>query len=172
MKLNLLEKKLGKKIKRNAKILGIDTASRTGWCLLTTDNDMLYKDYGFVKIDTKNRYFKYNEIISIFSNIIKPEYTVIVEDTFYRFNPKMFRLISRIGAVAYTLAHLRGCEVSYLMATSARKGLGFKGNAKKADIHIAYKKLLDSNIKDEDIIDAEVLAMNGLIIPETEGSLI
>lgn len=164
MKINILEKKLKIKILKNKIVLGIDTASRTGWCLLTTNNETLYKDMGFINIKTKNKYFKYNEIIDIFSNLIKPEYDIIIEDTFFRFNPAMFRMISRIGAIAYTIAHLKGCKnVEYMPAVTARKNLGLPSNKKKKEVHEAFIKIMKSKVTDEDIIDAEILALNGLV---------
>ena len=119
---------------------------------------------GFFSVKTKNRYFKYNEIIDIFSNVIKPEYDVIIEDTFFRFNPAMFRMISRIGAIAYTIAHLRGCpSVEYMPAVTARKNLGLPSNKKKIEVHKAFIEMMKEKITDEDIIDAEILALNGLV---------
>jgi len=166
IKITDLEKKLNIRIKKNAKVLGLDTATRTGWCLLITDNNIINKEYGFISVKTKdkNKYFQYNEIIDLFNNVIKKEYEVIIEDTFFRFNPSVFRLISRIGAIAYTLAHLKGCSVKYILATSARKNLGFLGNMKKKDFHIAFLNKSELDLADDiDIIDAYVLALNGLL---------
>ncbi len=163
MKIKTIEKKLNIKIKKNVKVLGIDTASRTGWCILTTSDTHIKKEVGFIKVSSKNRYFKYNELVELFYNIIKPGYHVVIEDTFFRFNPAMFKMISRIGAIAYTIAHLKGCDVEYLMATSARKRLGLPSNKKKKEVHEAFIKLIKTKVTDEDIIDAEILALNGLI---------
>ena len=163
MKIELIEQRLGKPIKRNVEVLGIDTASRTGWCLLKTTKKELTIDYGVVHINTKDTYFKYNEIIKVFFEIIKPEHNVVVEDTFFRFNPAMFRLISRIGAIAYTLAHLKGCNVQYLYATTARKNLGLKGNGKKQEVQAEFKKKIELEIEDNDVVDAIILAFNGAL---------
>jgi Holliday junction resolvasome RuvABC endonuclease subunit len=158
-----VEKKLGKTLKRNHKVLGLDTASKTGWCLLTTTKKELTVEYGFIKVNTTDKYFKYNEIIKFFQELIQPDYQVVIEDTFFRFNPAMFRLISRIGAIAYTLAHLKGCKAEYIFATTARSRIGLKGNAKKAIIQEEFKKMLGlEELKDEDIIDSYILAYNGL----------
>lgn len=163
-KISKLEKILGRKIKKNYKCLGIDTASRTGWALITTKAQYIIIDTGFIDIDTKNRYFKFNIIIDFFNRLIQPEWAVIVEDTFYRFNPKMYRLISRIGAVAYAVAYLRGCRAEYRPASSARKNLGIKGNCKKKEVSIYLKDLLGIEVKDDDIGDAIVLALNGILV--------
>jgi len=162
-----LEKSLHKKLKRDTVVLGIDTASTTGWAILSTEKNLLYIDYGVIKINTKDRYFKYNEIINIFSNLIKEEYDVIVEDTFFRFNPKMYRMISRIGAIAYTIAYLRGCNVKYIGPSTARKNLGIKGNAKKIDAHAHFHSMTGLNFVNADVTDALILSFNGLLVEET-----
>jgi Holliday junction resolvasome RuvABC endonuclease subunit len=162
MQIKDFEHKLGFKLKRNVSVLGLDTASKTGWCLLKTTNKKIKIDYGFIKVDTKNIDFKYKEIIKLFNEIIKSEYKVVIEDTFFRFNPAMFRLISRIGGIAYTLAYLKGCDVNYIFATTARSKIGLKGNAKKEQIQEEFKKKLNFTLEDEDIIDAMILALVGL----------
>jgi len=161
-----VEKSFDIKLKRNTKVLGIDTASTTGWAIITTEDELLYLDYGVIKVDTKDKYFKYNEIIDIFSNLIKEEYDVIVEDTFFRFNPAMYRMISRIGAIAYTLAHLRGCNVKYVGPSTARKHLGIKGNAKKVDAHKQFHDKIKLEFINNDVTDAMILAFNGLLMEE------
>jgi len=163
MKVSNLEDILKCEIDRKVLSFGLDTASKTGWCLLKTVGEDIVASYGFININTPDAYFLYNEVIDCFGEIIKPEYKVIVEDTFFRFNPKMFRLISRIGAIAYTMAHLKGCEVKYLLATSARKKLGFKGNLKKKIFHQEFKEKLNLDITNEDILDAYALSLCGLI---------
>jgi Holliday junction resolvasome RuvABC endonuclease subunit len=154
-------------LEKNKIILGIDTASRTGWCIAKSNSKNIEFNYGFIHIDTKNDYFKYNEIIKVFDSIIKPEYDVIIEDTFFRFNPKMFRLISRIGAIAYTLAHIKGCKAEFIAPSPARKNIGFKGNVKKAIFQKAFLDKIKFELTDIDIIDALVLSLNGLIKKET-----
>jgi hypothetical protein len=161
MKIKELEYKLQKPLKKNIKVLGLDTASRTGWCLLTLGRTKAKLDYGFIDIKMKDKYLRYNEIIDTFNEIIKEGYKVIVENTFFRFNPKMFCYISRIGAIAYTLSYLKGCSPEYELATSARKKLGFKGNLKKKIFHEQFLERLQLDLEDEDIIDALVLSIVG-----------
>lgn len=163
MKIEKLEQQLGRPIKRNIAVLGLDTASRTGYCILKTTKKELTLDYGIIHINTKDNYFKYNEIIKIFQDLIKPEYKVIIEDTFFRFNPAMFRLISRIGAIAYTLAHLKGCSTEYIFATTARKKIGLKGNGKKSEVQTEFLLRTNLKIQDNDVIDAVILAFVGAL---------
>lgn len=157
------EKKIGKVLKKNCFVLGLDTATKTGWTVLKTTKKKIYFTHGTFKVDTKDTNFKYNEIIDIFQKLIQPKQQVVIEDTFYRFNPAMFRMISRIGAIAYTIAHLKGCEVSYIFATTARKNLGLKGNGKKEEVQAEFLRMTNIKEIDNDIIDSIILALNGAL---------
>jgi len=157
------EKKIGRPLKRNITVLGLDTASKSGFCVLKLTKKKLTYKLGTFKVDTKDTNFRYNGIIDFFQELIKPEYKVVIEDTFFRFNPRMYCMISRIGAIAYTLAHLKGCEVDYLYCTSARKSLGLKGNGKKADVQADFKRMIGIEIEDNDACDAMILAISGAL---------
>lgn len=174
IKTKKIEKIFNKKVIPFITVLGLDTATRTGWCRITTDPDYVNMDYAIIHIDTTDRYFKYNEIIQMFSNLVRTKERVIIEDTYLKIfkiknrtimssNPKTFRLISRIGAIAYTLAYLNKCNVEFLMASTARKNLGFKGNQKKKLFHKEFLKKLNIKVEDEDIVDAITLALNGIL---------
>lgn len=163
MKLSTLEKDLQIPIKKNYKVIGLDTATRTGWCIITTKNKTIDLNFGYINIKVKDEYLRFNEIISIFDNLITKDLDkVIVEDTFFRFNPKMFRLISRIGGVAYTIAQMRNCNPEFLPPSTSRARLGFKGNSKKEDFQKEFLKRSKFKLDDIDIIDAIVLALNGI----------
>ena len=62
-----------------------------------------------------------------------------------------------------------GVKIKYFVsAAQARKALGFKGNAKKTIIHEQFKlKLPVLDIDDEDIIDAIILALVGVLKRDT-----
>jgi Holliday junction resolvasome RuvABC endonuclease subunit len=168
LSLKTLEKRIGK-IKKNVQILGVDTASRTGWCLIKTDSKDVTFDFGVFHIDSKDVTFKFNKIIETFDNIIKPEYKVILEDTFLGMkfmNPYMFKYLSKLGGLLYAVCKYKKVEdVSFLMACSARKTVGIKGNCKKAEVHKFVNRILGVNIEDEDVSDAVVLALNGVKVP-------
>jgi Holliday junction resolvasome RuvABC endonuclease subunit len=170
LKIKDIEKKVFFKVKKNYKTAGFDTASRTGWAKVITDDENLYLDYGFVEIKSSDVEFKYNEIIPIFNDLIEKDYEVVVEDTFLKYfkpgvaNVKGFKLITRIGAIAYTLAKLKGCKASFCMATEARHKIEVKGNAKKVEVMKSLKNMFDINIDDNDIADAIVLALGAVLV--------
>ena len=164
IKIQNLEKKLGKLIKRNITVLGIDTASRTGWVKITV-NSKVKIDYGFIDITSKDRYFKFNQMIEIFPDLIKGCDKVIIEDVYLKFNVMIHAMLSRIGMIVYVLAHQLGIkEKEFMWASTARKNLGLKGNAKKEEMHKEFKEKYNINIEDEDIMDALILAMNGILL--------
>jgi len=168
LKIKELEKRLNKSIKHNVKCLGVDTASKTGWALITTDNSEVMIDYGTLNIKSSNNYHKYNYLIKFFDNLIynnlNKNSIIVIEDTFFHFNPKMFAFISRIGMIVYTIAEICNIKNKYFItAAQARKNLGFKGTAKKEEIHRQFRNSLYINIKDKDVVDAIILALNGII---------
>lgn len=168
LKIKNIETKLNKKLKKNHITLGIDTASRTGWAIAKTFDDNLIIDYGILDIKSKDKYFKYNQIIDFFDRLIwndlNKDSTIIIEDTFYHFNPKMFAFISRIGMIVYTIAELLGIKNKiFITASQARKKLGFKGTLKKEQLHNEFRKRFDIKLIDKDVIDAIILALVGAI---------
>lgn len=158
-----IEKAFGKKVIPCIICCGIDTASRTGWCKTTTSSKKVIFDYGFVDVKSTNKYFKYNRYIDIFTNLVSAD-KIIIEEAFYGVNAKTFQMLSRLGAFAYAAAYKNKVkDISFILATSARKYLGFKGNAKKQIIHQEFKELLKLEIEDEDIIDAIILSLVGIL---------
>lgn len=159
-----LEKQLGKLVKQNTTVLGFDTASRSGWCKIVTTDKEVKLDYGFIDIDSKDRNFKFNQMIEIFPNLIKGCDKVVIEDVFLKFNVMVHSFLSRIGMIVYVISHQLGIkEKDFIWATTARKNIGLKGNAKKEEIHKEFTEKFDIKINDPDIMDAIVLALNGVI---------
>lgn len=159
-----IEKALNIKIIPFLTCMGVDTASRTGWCRLSTDPDNIRLDYGFISIKTPDKYFKYNQYIEIFKDMLLESDILIIEESFYGRNVKVFQMLSRLGGFVYALAHLNGVkEKRFLLATSARKNIGLKGNLKKEIIQKIFCEKIDLEIEDNDIIDSIILALNGVI---------
>jgi Holliday junction resolvasome RuvABC endonuclease subunit len=158
-----IEKALGIKVNPFLRCLGVDTASRTGWCMVLTNPDSVQIDYGFIDIKSKDRYFLFNELIRIFSELVKNQDIIIIEDVFLKFNVNTHSFLARIGMIVYVLAQLNGIkEKRFMWATTARKNLGLKATAKKAIIQQDFTKKLKMQLEDEDIIDAIILALNGV----------
>ena len=160
-----IEKIFKRKVIPFVSVIGVDTASRTGWCKIYTKPDYVTFNYAFIDIKAKNKYYKYNQYIDIFSGLLNQKVdAVIIEETFYGKNVKTFQLLSRLGGLVYAVAHRLGIKDKYFMlATSASKNLGFKGNLKKEIIHKQFIKKLSLKLDDKDIIDAMILALTGIL---------
>ena len=167
-----LEKEFGLIVEHNVVCMGFDTASRTGWCKASTgpeSQDYVEFEYGWIQVKTTDKYFKYNKYIEACSSLIRKEYRVVVEETFFGTNAKTFQLLSRLGGFVYAVAHKHGVgEKWFALATRARKYLGIKGNMKKELVQKELIKRLDLKIKDEDIIDAIILSLNGILLEKVE----
>lgn len=104
------------------------------------------------------------QYIEIFDKIISKNDDLVIEETFCGINIKTFQLLSRLGGFVYTVAHLKGVQnKKFILATTARKYLGFKGNSKKKDIQKEFCSQLNIKLDDEDVIDAIILALNGIL---------
>lgn len=158
-------------VKRNRTSVGVDTASRTGLCLAkTTDKDVIL-DYSFLEMTSKNKYHKYNTLIDHMEKFFEDTEdidVVVVEETFFSRNAKVFQFLSRIGGMVYTVAHIIGIkEKVFYSATESRKRLGLPCNKKKEVVHAAFHDMIPKvKIEDIDIIDAIILALNGLVEPK------
>jgi len=163
----VLEKAFNRPVKKHVVCLGVDTASRTGWCKVKTNDTESVFDYGVIAVDSTSTYYKYNQFIEIFNKIIEQDNVVVIEESYCGINIKTFQLLSRLGAYVYAIAFFKGVkDKRFTLATTARKFLGFKGNLNKKKIHKEFKQRLSLDliyIDDEDVIDAFILALNGIL---------
>lgn len=167
IKISKLEKLLNRNIVRNTNIIAFDTASRTGWCRIKTSNTSIEIDYGFIEFKTDQLLRKYNCFVEFFDNMITKTFDrVIIEETYYSRNAKVFQFLSRLGGMIYSVARLKGIQPSFLSAVSARKNLGLKCIAKKAVVHNEFREKFQTDIIDIDVIDAIVLGINGILASE------
>lgn len=161
-----IEKIFGRKTIPFISVLGVDTASRTGWCRATTDPENILLEYGFIDVKTPERHQKYDQYLNAFGSLIHDEDIVIIEESFYGKNVKTFQLLSRLGAFIYALAYLKGIkDKQFMLATTARRILGFKGNLKKEIIQQQFSEKVHLTTDDNDIIDAIILAFCGILEP-------
>jgi len=166
-----IENSLGVCFSRNAKVLGLDTASKTGYCVARTDGHKLVIEVGFIDIDvskikdkTERNTVRYDAIYKYLKDIIKSEYLVVIEDVFYSCNPYTLILLARIGAIAYCVCKFKKVKnVIWKTAVQARKALGLPCNKKKVIVQQEFSEKTGIELSNEDEIDAIILALNGLI---------
>jgi len=161
-----LEKLFKKRLEVGITCLGIDTASRSGWCSIKTTEKECIFDYGYIDIEVTDRNFKFSQYTKIFNGMPYHD-KVVIEDTFYSRNVRVFSLLSRIGAIAYAVFYLKNAkELKWLTAVQARKYLGLKSNVKKHIVQAEFKEKTGITIIDNDIVDAVILALCGVLNEE------
>lgn len=159
-----LEKRLGMRLLENCKSVGIDTASRTGWAYIESKNGETIIDFGFININSKDKYFKFDRLIESFDDLIKHwNCNVIIEDTFFSRNANTLKVLSRIGMIVYVLCKIHKHDAKFILPSVARSSLKFNGTAKKEIVHKQVEEKLKLNVEDVDIVDAIILALCGQI---------
>jgi Holliday junction resolvasome RuvABC endonuclease subunit len=165
-----IESKLPYIIKTNYCSVGVDTASRTGLCVAKTTDTEIVLEYSFLDMKSTNKYHKYNTLIAHMDTYLKGKKAdiLVVEETFFGTNAKVFQFLSRIGGMVYTVGHLLDIkEKMFITAVQSRKALELPCNKKKEVVHEAFHILFpEVKITDIDIIDAVILAINGLLLPK------
>ena len=157
-------------IKKDYSSIGVDTASRTGLCWARSDKKNIVLDYSFLDMKSKNKYHKYITLINHMSDFLdgKQVDVIVVEETFFSRNAKVFQFLSRIGGMVYTVAHMLGVkEKLFISAVQSRKALNLPCNKKKEVVHAAFHEAIPNiKIEDIDIIDGIILSLNGFIEPK------
>lgn len=164
-----LQKKLGVKFKGGYSC-GVDTASKTGWCIIRPDMKYLLLEYGVLNLSSiMNHKIKYQMIHDFFNKLFAENKfdNIIIEDTFLGRNVKALAFMSRIGGIVYSNALRHNQFVGdFLLAIRARKKLGLRSNVKKAEVHKEFREKTGLEVEDEDAVDAIILALCGLLVEE------
>ena len=165
IKISELEKIFGKQVKRNYRVIGLDVASRTGWCKITTTDKVAKFDFGFIDVKSKDQ-VRFNDYIDIFNHLLVDVQTVVIEDTYMGFNVQVFKLLTRLGAFVYCLCELKCIKDKYFITPSAsRTYLGLDSKAKKEVVQEQFhqkmprfKKVIENNE-----VDGIILALVGIM---------
>lgn len=167
-----LEKRFQIALKRNVTVLGLDTASKSGYCIAKTDEKKLILEIGFINIDVskiEDKYarneFRYNAFYDAIDSLIASKFnTVVIEDVFFGRNILSLILLSRIGAIAYTVCKVKKIRnIIWKSAVQARKLLGLPCNKKKDVVQKFFCKKMGIKLTNEDEIDSIILAIVGLL---------
>src|SRR3972149_6292645 len=167
-----IEKRFNINLKRNYQSLGLDTATKTGYCIAKTDSNKLVLEVGFINVDVskiEDKYarngLRYNVICEAFNSLIASKFeTIIIEDVYYSCNPLTLILLARIGAIAFTICKIKNIKnIIWKSAVQARKLLGLPCNKKKEVVQKMFSKKLGIKLTNEDEIDAIILAIVGLL---------
>lgn len=168
-----LEEVLGIQIKRNCKSLGIDSASKLGWAITETDDTNVYIRCGSIdakSIPTHKRYIKF---IEFFNELIDDSFDkLIIEDCHLKYfgrkpQVNVLKVLSRVGMIPLVIGRLKGIsklsQIGWIRPNVARATLGLNGTAKKSKVHAQFWQKTGIELEDEDMVDAIILAINGLM---------
>ena len=178
IKINQIEKRIGKKLKNKSIAIGFDIAKRlTGIAVLRTHRSTLE----IVKLHKINNqkgdliesmeYFigELNNFISGL-NLGKNNKIFVIEDCWFGQNVTTLKVLARFSALTWReLKHIPD-HIYFILPTTSRSKVGFKkdkNDKRKAKVQVLnyVNKLfgLDLKQKDMDLSDGIILALSGLI---------
>lgn len=186
LKIKSLEKKLGFKLKRNAYVIGVDTASITGLCIMETNNQSIKVNTSTFKLPVVKktdelsdkiveklefmlraiRDFKKNE----FANKKASNTILVLENSFMGVNVVTFGILRMLCGLIFAELFDNFETIKIIFPMSARKNVGFKSQLKKGVKREEKKKeiinwvnnIFGSNLENDNETDAIILALNGL----------
>jgi hypothetical protein len=168
-KINVIEKKLGFKLKRNTMVLGVDTASITGLVILETDNKSLKVKTSIFKLPTVKktdelsdkfveklefmlrsiRDFKKNEFGKKKAN----KTVLVLENSFMGCNVVTFGLLRMLCGIIFAELFDNFEEIKIIFPMSARKEIGFKSEIKRVKGATNKEKIQSRKNKKQELID-------------------
>lgn len=174
---------VGNPIKKNTLCLGIDVAEiKTGLCLLRTDDKKLYIE-GLYVLNAKRKkealhemVDKYvHEAVNIREQVNKDSKSgpksriLIIEDCWFGKSVWTLKILAKFAVVVYLVFKKWATATpDPIQPVTARKLVGFKKDKTDSDtvkeqVHNYLVDELDVEIDDEDLADAFVLALAGLV---------
>lgn len=172
IKIKELEKILDCEIKKRTNCIGLDTAQRTGICFLKTTDDYVHIDWMFIEFkEVGDRKQIYKTMINTFENLFEKQDFATIEEVFVGFNRAGSVELARYGSYAisacvrknidYELISAVSCRAKFGIKTTKKAGYG-KGKSKLA-VSDWIKNNLGLELDDEDISDAIILGLCGII---------
>lgn len=166
IKIKDLEKKLNKKIKKNIKVIGLDTAKKTGVCFISTTRENINIDWCKLEFNYKTQEemlkLMYKEFEQLFSN----EDLAIVEEVFVGFSREGSLHLAKMGTLAIAQCINKKIDFKLILAKSARAKFfkldskKWKGKTKQAVGN--YLETIEIKTKDEDVNDSIILGLCGI----------
>lgn len=168
LKISDIEFRLNKKIKRNYSVVGFDTSSKAGVCFAKTDDTYIHLDWTTLTFETSDQRKMYAQMFQEFGQLITSENLVIIEEVFVSFNPKVALFLARMGTLVLANCLIKNIPFEFLSAISARSKLGIntrKAPKGKSKEYVAQwlKENLNFDIEQNDIADALILCLNGIV---------
>ena len=179
IKLATVQAELEKDLPINKIVLGVDVSMHnTGLAVIRTTEDYLILDilHNIIvpkKVDLLTGVDLFLSQISEFKQIIAQKYKLdkmIIEDCFFLQNVKVVKTLARFGILIYDKMRDITTKTEFMLPTRARNLTNFKKSSKeikgtklKKEIVAYVNNTLDINIKDDNLSDAIILALAGLV---------
>lgn len=163
-----VENKLGKKLKRNFKSIGLDLATKSGIGFASTDDISITLDWTVLYFDSSNKRDLYKFAYEEFGKIITDEDVVTIEDIFVGGNRQVALFLARLSALALAQAISKGKHYEIISAISSRSRVGIntkkipKGESKDY-IGKWMEDILGCEIDENNAVDGILLSLVGLI---------
>lgn len=168
LKITELEAQLGKKIKRNFSVVGVDTAKITGLGFITTTDKDIDINWSIVSFDANTIQELYKQMYEEFGKFLDNSVNlVVVEDVFMGINPNVTIKLARFGGLAIAHAINNNVPFETIGPTSARSKLfkldtkKYKGKPKEAVAN--YLQSIGIKIDENNAADGVILALLGII---------
>lgn len=180
-----LEKNLGFKLKKNTFVVGLDTATKTGIAMIDVTSKKIEIEVDLMTIpaikDSEDKSDEYQQKLALLLKwvrefkkriIAKPKNKriLILENSYLGFNAWTYGFLKMFGGLIYAELYDYFEDIRLIFPTSARKQAGFKSllpkgtksKDKKQEIMTWVSKMVESEIEDDNIADAIMLAIAGL----------
>lgn len=161
-----LEKKLNKKIKKNLKVIGLDTAKITGVCFITTNSKTLSIDWCKLEFNYNNQKEMLKSMFREFGQLFDNEDLAIIEEVFVGFSRTGSIHLAKMGTLAIAQCLNKKIDFELILAKSARAKFfvldskKYKGRTKEAVGE--YLETIGIKTNDNDVNDAIILALCGI----------
>ena len=169
-------------LKFNSTVIGFDVAEHaTGIAIIATTNDyLILKSVHKITVPKKIVELEaidlFTDQLDDFKRTVNQTYKfdkTVIENCYVRFNPQTAIWLARFGIIVYDRFKHISKNSELILPNAARKNINFKKSSKeikgiklKKEIIAYINNALQTEIKDNDIADACVLALSGLVIKE------
>lgn len=186
--LSKLEKNLGFKLQHNIYCVGVDTASTTGVCFLTIDDKTATFEWELFKLpslprkiaDQMEKAEKYESVLNFMKIAVmdikkKCQKTkngvLVLEQSFLQMNPETYGILRAEQGIFYSELFDYFKSIHIWLPGVVRKRVGFHSNLgkkaerkdKKQEIVNWVNNVLGSKLHDDNLADATILALAGVI---------
>ena len=178
-----LEKKLGKKIKRNTSVLGIDAASTAGMAYIKVNKNILYFETEKIKFGGHKKGTQIGDkldkgigAIKKYKSTHSPVDLIVIEKAYLKLNKYVYGLLNMLAGVFYCEFSNFTKKILFYYPTEHRKLIGFNsksmhGNSLKALV-VSWVNNLGFGKLSHDEADAVMIALSGIVIqPPVQKSL-